>query len=325
MNKFVFDLQRFDSITLAGDTLSTVITIAGTPKTIKAGTDNDVRISVLSDESAAIITLSSAGDEFYVNDIPYVLKTSGGNGIVVTLGGGSAATVGSIDNGDTFTINNEKFSKTSYGFFSGTATPSAYDKMIIGSSANTLALSGSSILADDLEANWYKLVQVDNDVLVLDGSEDFDSSGYKGIIAIDSDGTTPKFYAQLSQRELPDRGYRISSVTSASTLSRISVTSDVLSGGVVFASDFTASGTNAPVIMANGATFHIDSSSGYILLSGGRDSEGNNTEITLNENVKKVSLGSGSIRAVGCQSENVPSFFLFMLCRFCGIVFLLWK
>ena len=310
MNELSFDLQRFNIDTVLSDNATLAVTIAGTPKTIKAGTDNSVSVSVIGDESdasAAVVSISNPTHDFFIdssinNSInSFRYEVTEGNGIVISLGGGSAASVGSIDNGDIFIVNNEKkFSKTADGFFSGDANSSVYDKIILGSSPlpSTLALTGSSIPSEDLESNWYKIISVTNGNLILDSADDFDSSGYKGVIAADT-GNPIEFYAQLSKRELPDRGYRISSISSASELSTITFTANVLSGGVVLSGDFIGStGVLAPTVVANGATFHVDKSNGYILLAAGKDSAGNGLPVSLNSNAKGISLISGSLRAV---------------------------
>ena len=308
MNEFSFDLQRFDETTLSGD-MTMLVTIAGTAKTINGGTDSPITVSLIGDASAAsaaVVTISNPTNDFFINSsinnsvdtFRYELNT--GSEIIFTLGGGSAISIGAIDEGDSFTINNEKkFSKTAEGFFSGSADSSTYDKIILGSSPSSLALTGSSISSEDLESNWYKIIAATSGNLVLDSTDDFDSSGYKGIIAADT-GTQTSFYAQLSKRTLPDRGYRISSIASASDLSKITFAADVLSGGVVLSEDFIGStGVLAPTIVANGATFHVDSSNGYILLAAGKDSNGNGLPVSLNENAHEISLASGSLRAVG--------------------------
>ncbi len=296
-------------ITIPAGGKSAVIEIGGVSKTIISGATNAITVSTVS--GGAVVTLSNPGEDFYVNDDTYrtyKLNTAGSNGIVLTLGSGSAVTVGSLDKNDVFSINDEKFSITALGVFSGYDSVNTADKMILGSLPSTLALTGSTPdnLSSASTTDWYKIVEVDKGVLNITGASDFDtladSSYYKGVIAVDTDGDTDAtriFYAELSTTAIKGQKYMISSITSASvdsslegTLSNIYIASDVLSGGVVFTENFAASSASAPTITTDNATFHVDSSEGYFVLSGGTT-----IPVSLNSSAKEISLIRGSLTA----------------------------
>jgi len=306
MEEFTFDLQRFDDTVISAGQSAVISITSGSstePKTITAGAGNAITIKpIVADNvtTGAAISLSSTSNGFTVkdddtNEYKYELTKIGSNGINISIGSGSSATVDSIDDGDTFVINNIHFTRDSNGLFSGSYNNSNYtsDKVILGSSTSSVALKGT--IPTDL-SNWYEIREVDSGTLSISSASAFSvsSGGGKGVIAADTDADLIKFYAELSRPNVADYKYLISGTPSlvsgsTDTLSSIFLASSVVSGGVAFTNDFAGSLSPSLSIRAGTNIFHVESSDSYFILSA-KD----NSSAFLDEHATGVSLISGS-------------------------------
>ena len=313
MDEFIFDLQRFDTVSTVLDKYGTLpLAIGGEPKTITSSTGNSINVTLTTEGDAtqnAAISLS-AGDEIIIEDtqgrrLNYELSTAGTDGIVITIGSDSTANIGSIDSGDKFlvsdTIANSLNSAATYSMTSKgllvdyDSTVKGYDGFVHDSSLTNISLASATL--SSLTSNFYRVVEVDNNVLTIDDKSDFVyDTTYAGVYAIDTDtDTTPSIYARLvSTNAVP---YRISSVASDdSTLSTINISSDdVLTKGISFTKNFAGDNGSTPTIIAGTTTLHVDSaSSSYFTLSGGN----NSSPVSLSSNGSvDVSLIGGAITA----------------------------
>ncbi|MBR4151945.1 MAG: hypothetical protein IKT98_03210 [Selenomonadaceae bacterium] len=273
-----------------------VITIGGEAKTIYAGEMNDIEVSVLSGGTSAVISLSGASDEFTIRDSlgerEYRLDTSGNtDGIIITIGSGSAATVGSLeDSGDIFLVNGKKFNRAIIGLFEGD------DKFIKDSDLDKITLAGTNL--DSSNPNFYKILKVEdvdgNKVLNINGSSDFDPAGCpSGVIAIDT--VSGNVYANLYAASDKYKYGIKESPNSEDYLSVISIadSGDVLSVGISFDSKFVGD-ANVPTIIADNTAIQVNESNGYFVLNkASLPNYKTSTPISLNSASRRISLVKG--------------------------------
>ena len=215
------------------------VTLGGESVTITSGFENDVTVNY--NNNFAAIDLS-VNEQFYVNNVIYDLESAGPDGkISVTLGSQSAATVGSLDAGDNFVIGTQKFLMTKLGLLGGGSTSTEnFTKMVIGTNLSSVAFNGENPSA------WYKILEVDDKKLNISSLDYFDSAGYEGVIAVDTDVTPPTTYAQLAKTN--SGVYNISSVDGGTVPDEL-ILADVKNNTFQITQQFTAT-KNSPTITA---------------------------------------------------------------------------
>ena len=304
MNDFKFDLQRFNkSDETITATESKVISLnGGATLSVGAGT-KDLVVKYSSDDKYAIVSLSSTSDGYFrVNGKEYGLTgvsstQTNGEGVVFSLGS-SSAIVGGIDSGDIFYVGDEKFSMTTSGLFAGTNNA---DKVNLDATISSVTLNNTSVPAD-LSSNWNKIMAVNDNKLSIADTLDFDATGYKGILASNTDISHFTKYASLKAGDI----YFISSVAGASSLSHISLASGLMSEvadtGIIIDDAFAGTVTTLPYIEVGNTTVKVNNASGDFFVSGGYGSKLS----SIDANAAEVSLISGSL-VTSNQAQSISA------------------
>ena len=273
MKEFMFDLQRFDTITIQSGRTS-VVTLDGTARSIAAGSQD---IVVDFDETNATINLSS-NVNFRLDGTRYQCESGS---IEVTIGA-SNSTVGSINTGDEFIIGNETYYLNSGGtsLFATETKGNTPERLLSLSSTSSFVYDG--VTWD----NWIKLVPVSDNNLVL-GTDDFNKGTYSSVVAMD-DATVPAtIYATMSILDDGSNSRYQISASSDGSLNSISLASAVVNSGITFDNAF--GGTSAPVIIVDSNSLQAVNVDRNFIMNYNRGTA------SLDGNAREISLIGGSL------------------------------
>ena len=309
MDDFIFDLQRFDDdpkTTVLAEDNSIILSFGNgenDKRTIKAGSDGNVSVTVNSDDTEnafAVVSLSTARGNFFVNDADgrawnYKLDKPGADGVIITIGSSSMAIVDSLDNGDVFLIGD---TVNGISTLHSTLSKSTSGILVDGGFINDNSVSKVTLSGTALESptdKYYKVVTVnknDDKAAITLTADNFSTVGYQGIYAMDTSNASPSIYARLRPNDINNE-YRVQSVSGSenNTLSSITVNdATVLSVGVSFTSNF-AGATGTPTLIASETTLHVDSANDNFTLVKKESSK----QVSLSSGAAEISLISGSV------------------------------